>query len=204
MKISFFLLHLALIVYFSLTPKYNILEKKIFLGNFVCYRFVPPCQLGRSAEPADSTSMVAERTCIMEALTERPFSKGSIIASLPSAVPCVQQYVRKEKEKEVPWSSWSNIVMWRRVVLALRVPPPPPCQGAQQPFLLEPQHILHPRLSLFLSTSPPIFCAAAASIEKLDPNPPFAYYEILHIPRHANQSQVVFKVWNWVITCCIG
>jgi len=46
--------------------------------------------------------MVAERTCIMEALTERSISKGSIIASLPSAVPCVQQYVRKEKEKEVP------------------------------------------------------------------------------------------------------
>jgi len=80
--------------------------------------------------------------------------------------------------------------MWRRVVLALRVPPPPPCQGTQQLFLLEPQHLLHPRLSLFLSTSPPNFCAAAASIEKLDPNPPFAYYEILHIPRHANQSQV--------------
>ena len=79
-------------------------------------------------------------------------------------------------------------------MLALRVPPPPPCQGAQQPLLLEPQHILHPRLSLFLSTSHHIFCAAAASIEKLGPNPPFAYYEILHIPRHANQSQVEFKV----------
>ena len=92
-------------VYFPKTPKYNMLEKKkccVFLGNVVCKRFMPPCQLGRSAEPADSTSMVAERTCIMEALTERPFSKGSIIASLPSAVPCVQQYVRKEKEKEVP------------------------------------------------------------------------------------------------------
>jgi len=81
--------------------------------------------------------------------------------------------------------------MWRRAVLALRVPPPPPCQpGTLQPFLLEPQHLLLPRLSFFLSTSPPIFCAAAASIEKLDPNPPFAFYEILHIPRHANQSQV--------------
>ena len=79
-------------------------------------------------------------------------------------------------------------------MLALRVPPPPPCQpGTLQPFLLEPQHLLLPRLSFFLSTSPPIFCAAAA-VEKLDPNPPFAFYEILHIPRHANQSQVGLKL----------
>merc|ERR1712013_663846 len=58
----------------------------------------------------------------------------------------------------------------------------------QQQLLLGPQHLLQPRLSLLLSTSPPIFCAAV--IERLDPKPPFAFYEILHIPRHANQSQV--------------
>ena len=79
--------------------------------------------------------------------------------------------------------------MWRRTLLALRVPPLPPGQGTQQQqLLLGPQHFLQPRLSLLLSTSPPIFCAAV--IERLDPKPPFAFYEILHIPRHANQSQV--------------
>merc|ERR1711936_1549127 len=78
--------------------------------------------------------------------------------------------------------------MWRRVVLALRVPPLG--QGTQQSPLLDPQLPLQHRHSIFLSTSPPIFCAAAASIEQLDPNSPFAFYEILHIPRHANQSQV--------------
>ena len=78
--------------------------------------------------------------------------------------------------------------MWRRTLLALRVPPLPPGQGTQQQqLLLGPQH-LQPRLSLLLSTSPTIFCAAV--IERLDPKPPFAFYEILHIPRHANQSQV--------------
>jgi len=41
-------------------------------------------------------------TFVMEVLTERPISEGPVIASLLSAVPCVQQYVRKEKEKGVP------------------------------------------------------------------------------------------------------
>jgi len=80
--------------------------------------------------------------------------------------------------------------MWRRAVLALRVPPPPPYQGIQQSLLLDPQPLLQHHHSILLSTSQSIFCADAASIEKLDPNPPFAYYEILLIPRHANQSQV--------------
>ena len=112
---------------------------------------------------------------------------------------CVQQYVREEEGKEAPWSSGSNIVMWRRVVLALRVPH----QGIQhqQSLLLDPQLLLQPRHSILLSTSQSIFCAEAGSIEKLDPNPPFAYYEILHIPRHANQSQVKHKVSSWIITC---
>ena len=130
----------------------------------------------------------SKRTCIMEALTETPVFKDPDIASPLSAGLCVQQYVRKERKKEVPWTSGSETVMWRRTLLALRVPPLPPGQGTQQQqLLLGPQH-LQPRLSLLLSTSPPIFCAAV--IERLDPKPPFAFYEILHIPRHANQSQV--------------
>ena len=93
--------------------------------------------------------------------------------------------------------------MWRRTLLALRVPPLPPGQGTQQQqLLLGPQH-LQPRLSLLLSTSPPIFCAAV--IERLDPKPPFAFYEILHIPRHANQSQVGHNnPFNRMTTCDAG
>ena len=86
-------------------------------------------------------------------------------------------------------------------MLALRVPPPPPYQGTQQLLLLDPQLLLQPRHSILLSTSQSVFCADAGSIEKLDPDPPFAFYEILHIPRHANQSQVKHKVSSQVMTC---
>jgi len=41
-------------------------------------------------------------TCIMEALTETPVFKGPDIAGPLSAGLCVQQYVRKERKKEVP------------------------------------------------------------------------------------------------------
>ena len=84
-------------------------------------------------------------------------------------------------------------------MLALRVPPPPPYQGTQQLLLLDPQLLLQPRHSILLSTSQSVFCANAGSIEKLDPDPPFAFYEILHIPRHANQSQVKHKVSSQVM-----
>ena len=83
-------------------------------------------------------------------------------------------------------------------MLALRVPPLG--QGTLQSLLLDPQLPLQPRHSIFLSTSPTIFCAAAASIEQLDPKSPFAFYEILHIPRHANQSQVKHKVSSQFMT----
>ena len=44
----------------------------------------------------------SKRTCIMEALTETPVFKDPDIASPLSAGLCVQQYVRKERKKEVP------------------------------------------------------------------------------------------------------